>query len=773
MIIEKIDVKSFGLLKDTVLEFSESVNVIEGENESGKSTIAAFIKYMLFGFDSPEGEAGISERTRRINWDTGIAQGSMTVRVRGKRYHISRSTVAVKEANGRITYKEDSSIIDMESGATAFGKVPAGEVFFGVNRDLFENTAFIGQIGDSSINEGSVKESIENILFSGSEKLNNMRAMGRINDKMENLLHRGGQGGVIVDLSRKKGELEEGMARSEEDNALILEREAELYRIRSERADAESKLAGLYDLDTCYKNAMLIQTFDRLHELEEEAAAKAEAYTAFIAENTRGGFVPTEDYLSELVSSRRAVNEAYHALGEAEENYTREKNAIGITREIEGAIELADELGGEERILADSARHRGGFIKSIALSVLSALVLIAAAVYEAVATGTLALLVFRILVGVVGAVALGGGVSCLVLMLRSRKKLASLAATFGVSGYVDLKGKLSVISEARAKRDGMIRSTEDARLALEAARTDYDNKRSALTHVVLRWGEEPPVSGLSEFLDALENKVKIFLEKKRILLDDKNAMEMTVREIRRTLADKNEIDIRATVPPLKRRALANIHVDEIVGGIANYKAKIVELDRKAQVIENELIGLRTCSGDPGDYYTKIVALDERIEELKQKHKAYFIAMKAIESASDNLRAGISPRLGEYSTDLMGIMTDKKYTGFNVDNGLKVTYSADDGTQRSVDFLSGGTRDLTYVAVRMALVDMLYTEAPPIVFDESFAHQDNIRARSMMKSLAHLAKEGYQSFVFTCRGREGALALELAEGAEVFKLTAVE
>jgi hypothetical protein len=44
---------------------------------------------------------------------------------------------------------------------------------------------------------------------------------------------------------------------------------------------------------------------------------------------------------------------------------------------------------------------------------------------------------------------------------------------------------------------------------------------------------------------------------------------------------------------------------------------------------------------------------------------------------------------------------------------------------------------------------------------------------MMKSLAHLSEEGYQSFVFTCRGREGALALELAKGAEVFKLSAVE
>ena len=48
MIIEKIVIKSFGRLTDMTLEFSERVNVIEGENESGKSTVAAFIRYMLY-----------------------------------------------------------------------------------------------------------------------------------------------------------------------------------------------------------------------------------------------------------------------------------------------------------------------------------------------------------------------------------------------------------------------------------------------------------------------------------------------------------------------------------------------------------------------------------------------------------------------------------------------------------------------------------------------------------------------------------------------------
>ena len=773
MIIEKIDIRSFGLIKDMTLEFAPTLNVIEGQNEAGKSTIAAFIKYMLFGFDGVESDDTLSERRKRINWDTGVAEGSMVVRVKDKKYLISRSTTPTVRQDGRAAYKEESSIIDMESGATAFGKMPAGEVFFGVSRDLFENTAFLGQIGDSAINEGSVQESIENILFSGSEKINNQRAMNKISEKMEGLVHRGGGGGVIHDLMHKQESLEEAMARSNEDNKQILAKETELFKIRQERLEAEDKLERLFDLDSCYKSVMLIDTFDKLHELEEDCIRKNEAYNTFIDNNTRAGYVPTDSYITEISMARRGVNDAYHALADAEDTYGKAKSAIGITREIEGAIEHADEEGGEENILKRALGYVKGCAKNIVLTTLGSLGAIAVLVYEIIAKGALAHVAFRVIGGLLGAGALALTVFALVGISKSRKNLSTLAAKFGVSSYNDLKGKIAVISEARAKRDGMIKATDDARIALEAARLNYENAKQELTRVIIRWGEEPPTSSLNDFLDRLEAKVTTFLERKRILLEEKNTIELTVKELRQSLADKNEIDIRGQVPPLKRKALTHINHDEIITSIAAYKNKIVELDRMIYTVENEIVALKANSGDPAEYYAKVKSLETRIEELRQKHKAYFIAYKAIESASDNLRAGISPRLGEYSTELMGIMTDKKYGNFDISSGLKVSYRTDDGEERTVDFLSGGTRDLAYISVRMALIDMLYTEKPPICLDESFAHQDNVRAKSMMKSLAHLSKEGYQSFIFTCRAREAALASELVKKAGIYKLSVVE
>ena len=768
MIIEKIVIKSFGRLQDKTLEFSDRVNVIEGENESGKSTIAAFIRYMLYGITDGDGNE-LSERKKRINWESGVAAGSMYVKVGGKRYVITRSTVPTDDSE-RTTYREEASIVDVETGAPVFGMLPAGEVFFGVDAELFDNTAFIGQIGDSSINEGAVKESIENIIFSGSERINKQRAAARISDKMQALLHEGGVGGAIVDLIHKEEALSEKLDTCNNDNRLILEKEAELYRIRTRRAEAEEKQTKLYDLDCSYNNAMLIQTFDQLHLLEQECEEKTEFYNKYIEENTRAGFYPDEQYLTDLLVARKGVNEAYHALGDAQDAYNAQKASIGITHEIENAIERAGELGGEDEITRRATALWKQGIRDTALAVLSGLVALASGIFEIAVAGNPNVQVGKILVAILGIVALGGGGYLLWSLLRGNKELSMLQKEFGTANYEDLKGKIAIIAEARSKKEAMAMATENARAAVVKARQRYEEAKRELTTVIIRWGEEPPASDLGDFLDRLEGRVRFFLEKKNELLDEKTDIEITVREIRRNLADKSEIDVRAQVSPLLRKALSGFNHDEIINGIADAKARVAEEDRLAFDVENELMLLKGRAGDPCEYYSRIEAVADRRENMQNKHKAFYIALNAINNATDNLRAEISPRLGEYATGLMEIMTDKKYTSFDISDGLKVTFAGPDGESKSIDFLSGGTRDMAYIALRAALIDMLYGEKPPVCFDESFAHQDNIRARAMMKAINHLADEGCQSFIFTCRGREAALANEVILGAGVYKLS---
>ena len=771
MVIKKVIIKSFGMITDMTLEFSDGVNVIEGQNEAGKSTIAAFIKYMLYGFDEQGVDGVISEREKRINWESGIAQGSMYVEAGKKTYLISRSTVPT-ENDQRTAYKEEASIIDLETGAPAFGKMAAGEVFFGVDRELFENTAFIGQVKESSINEDSVKESINNILFSGSEKINNQKAQGRILDKMHSLLHENGGGGAIVDVIQKEEALLERLATCEADNRRILEKEAELHEIRERKKASEEKLNKLQELSNCYSNVVLIQTFDQLHGLEAEYEEKAQAYNKYILENTKDGFTPDEQYLTDLAVARRGVNDAYENLSYAQEAYSEQKKAIGITKEIERAIELSDTLGGEKKIAADTERASKHNTVSLAFMILGAALAVTAGIVM-LATMAAPVLWVNILLTIAAALALGMTGYFGFDYRRGVKALSKLEKQFDTDNYKDLLGKLSLIAESRAKRDALAMALENAKGAVARARENYELAKKTLTELILKLGEEPPATELAGFLDKIEEKVKAFLERKNELYEEKCTVEITVKDIRRTLDDKSEIDVRAQVSPLRRKALTGINYDEVMSGITNAKAVVAEEERLALDVENELMALKARSGDPGEYYARINAIAERRRELQEKHKAFYIALDAIKNASDNLRAEISPRLADYSTKMMSVMTDKKYTEFDVSGGLKMAFTNSQGEKKSIDFLSGGTKEMTYISMRCALIDMLYKEKPPVVFDESFAHQDNVRATSMMKGIKSLASDGYQSFIFTCRAREAQLAKEMVKKTGVFKLSVIE
>ena len=119
------------------------------------------------------------------------------------------------------------------------------------------------------------------------------------------------------------------------------------------------------------------------------------------------------------------------------------------------------------------------------------------------------------------------------------------------------------------------------------------------------------------------------------------------------------------------------------------------------------------------------------------------------------------------------MTDGKYPAIEIGDDLRVNFRSETGEPRDIEYLSGGTRDLAYIAVRMALIDMLYSEAPPVCLDETFSSQDNKRAASMMNAIKKLTGDGYQSFIFTCRAREATLASEIIPGSGIFRLSVTE
>ena len=59
MKIQELEVKNFGKFTDRRIQMEDGINILYGENESGKSTLHTFIKGMLYGMERGRGRASV------------------------------------------------------------------------------------------------------------------------------------------------------------------------------------------------------------------------------------------------------------------------------------------------------------------------------------------------------------------------------------------------------------------------------------------------------------------------------------------------------------------------------------------------------------------------------------------------------------------------------------------------------------------------------------------------------------------------------------------
>ena len=73
------------------------------------------------------------------------------------------------------------------------------------------------------------------------------------------------------------------------------------------------------------------------------------------------------------------------------------------------------------------------------------------------------------------------------------------------------------------------------------------------------------------------------------------------------------------------------------------------------------------------------------------------------------------------------------------------------TDRSLSYLSGGTVDQLYLALRLAICDLLLPDCP-IILDDALVYYDDERLKTALQVLRDLAKQR-QILLFTCTDRE--------------------
>lgn len=240
MKIKKLSIASFGKIKDKTFFLGDGLNVVYGNNESGKSTIVSFIRYMLFGFHGRRGGNALTQEEKYSPWDNTAVSGSMDFESGADKFMVSRS-------NG---VRREYSVVNTDTGNASFEGVDVGEEIYNLNESAFMRTYCLSAVsaGISADRNDDIIKRLSNLTASGDETFSHEAVSAKIGADIKSLR---------AQIAQKNDEIEE-MRNSLDDIEHLRERQknlnGELYSIDSgiekmrENLDDTSAKNGRYEM---------------------------------------------------------------------------------------------------------------------------------------------------------------------------------------------------------------------------------------------------------------------------------------------------------------------------------------------------------------------------------------------------------------------------------------------------------------------------------------------------------------------------------------------
>ena len=140
MKLEKAHIENFGKLKNFDVQFNEESNLLLENNGWGKSTLAAFIRIMFFGFQNENKSSVVeNERKKYDPWQGGVYGGQLTFAVGKKKYRIERTFGKTRNEDRFVLYDAIKNLPSVDYSENI------GEEVFSIDAESFMRSIFIGQ----------------------------------------------------------------------------------------------------------------------------------------------------------------------------------------------------------------------------------------------------------------------------------------------------------------------------------------------------------------------------------------------------------------------------------------------------------------------------------------------------------------------------------------------------------------------------------------------------------------------------------------------------
>ena len=726
-------IEGFGKFSAQSFTFSPTLTVLKEENGWGKTTLADFIKCMLYGMDNGRGKAvSANDRLKYEPWRGGGYGGYLLFLANGKTYRVERTfgrtaimdTVKIYDANNMPCYEFG------EKGERL------GEALLGVNADSFRKSVYVPQGGIETGVPDDMKNRLLSLLSTGGQGENGAERAIALLDEADRKLR-----------SRRKplkGKLDE-----------IDER---LQLVTAKRAQRQENLqnAALLRQRAAEHEREIAECGQRIHgydtELEETARRKEREVRFQAAQSARGELNRIEGELAELRAFFKEVNPLtvnLDGLKKAVSDFYELKERLQKTEEelrsvlptLQGKETLLSQIAAYEKQLASyeqvlsqtggagTKRTRGRKIippKRKSNFWIGALSLFLAVIGSVTATKNTGLGL-----GILGFGLFGAAFVFLRVLPRYEKIEWEVEKNepneILLSQYNAVKGELFRLKEA-AK--GYPEDSEPQKNALLEER-----KQTAAT---LQGLENGIVNFLSNFAfaETYDYRACVNVLKEKSAEFKRLSEEKTVREKELGGFSQEELVLPALPtgdPDLLKREKAEW---------AERKETLLTQRAKALTTATELE--RQISGDLAAEEESLRAEKERLE---RRRKAILAAKELLERAKSNMASRylvpVETGCKKYLSE-MGFGEELKFTAA----GTPMFEAL--GKMRETEYYSQGLRELLGLCMRIALVDAVYgKEKPVLILDDPLVNLDDkktVKAKEWIKSLSGK----YQIVYLTCK-----------------------
>ena len=710
---------SFGKLHGE-LDLREGMNVLCLPNEAGKSTWSAFLLAMLYGIDTSErpsaANQGLPAKERYKPWDGSPMEGSMDLLWEGRAITIQRST-ARRIPMGQFRAYETAS-------GTPIPELTAencGRILCGVERSVFERTAFIRQMGLGVSGDPALEKRLGALVSTGEE---GARSASELEKELRNLKNKlNGRAGRIPQYSARLEQLRRTLAglRSLQEEAL------DLTARRDAAAAEEARLEALLDR---IERARKAQKREALTALEEKYEAQSRLHRRL--QDTVAA-LPDE---GTLLSLQRRLDAAEQNLQTArlEEAFAPPLPAAPTPPPCFAGLDAAQ---AQTKVAEDTATYQklmAAKPKPCLLPILGGAALL---------LGGAGLWFLQPIAGIAAA-ALGLAVLVTGLVLRGRSRaqvraLHERAALIPARCGVGSMEALAELAESYAALEAdHLRATADARAQREQLAAAQQTAQGAV--------------------DAIVAEIRTFSPTGETVADCRQALNAALRAHAELAAEgRNTENLRLQLQSA-RQLLGDAPAEVPDAEAMSFDPTRVSYEYKAagdrrRLLDNRLAECRGAIGARGDP----VALEAEMERLTEERSAAEQSLAALELASgalrtadETLRSRFSPQITADTGALLARLTGGKYPSVLLEPDMRLSVREENGTvMRPAAAMSCGAADQMYLALRLAMSRRLLPGDTPLLLDDALVNFDDARTAAALELLREEAKQR-QIILFTCR-----------------------